>query len=67
MNKVRGDTLLTIRSRDLKNSDSAGASGFFTLFESIVLRDDEIMTAKIVSATFPNSWYNLSNTSSLSI
>ena len=63
MNKVRGDTLLTIRSRDLKNSDSAGASGFFTLFESIVLRDDEIMTAKIVSATFPNSWYNLSNTS----
>ena len=63
MNKVRGDTLLTIRSRDLKNSDSAGASGFFTLFESIVLRDAEIMNAKIVSATSPNSWYNLSNTS----
>ena len=63
MNKVRGDTLLTIRSRDLKNTDTAGASGFFTLFESIVLNDNEIMTAKIVSATFPNSWYNLSDTS----
>jgi hypothetical protein len=63
MNKVRGDTLLTIRSRDLKNTDTEGASGFFTLFESIVLNDNEIMTAKIVSATFPNSWYNLSDTS----
>ena len=63
MNKVRGDTLITIRSRDLKNSDSAGASGFFTLFESIVLNDNELMTAKLVSATFPNSWYNLSSTS----
>ena len=63
MKKVRGDTLLTIRSRDLKNSDTAGASGFFTLFESIVLRENEFMTAKLVSATFPNSWYNLSSTS----
>ena len=63
MKKVRGDTLLTIRSRDLRNSDSAGASGFFTLFESIVLNENEIMTAKLVSATFPNSWYNLSSTS----
>jgi hypothetical protein len=63
MNKVRGDTLITIRSRDLKNTNETGSSGFFTLFESIDLNDNEIMTAKIVSATFPNSWYNLSNTS----
>ena len=63
MNKLRGDTLLTIRSRDLKNSDISGASGYFTLFESINLNENEIMTAKVVSATFPNSWYNLSSTS----
>ena len=63
MKKLRGDTLLTIRSRDLKNSDKAGASGYFTLFESINLNENELMTAKVVSATFPNSWYNLSSTS----
>ena len=61
MDKVRGDTLLTIRSRDLKNVDTQGASGFFTLFEAITLNNNEVMTAKIVSATFPNSWFNLSD------
>lgn len=61
MKKLRGDTLLTIRSRDLKNSDISGASGYFTLFESINLNENELMTAKVVSATFPNSWYNLSS------
>ena len=60
MDKVRGDTLLTIRSRDLKNVDTEGASGFFTLFEAITLNPNEVMTAKLVSATFPNSWFNLS-------
>ena len=63
MERVKGSNLLTIRSRDLKNSSDGGSSGFFTLFESININKGEVMTAKLVSATFPNSWYNLSSTS----
>lgn len=57
---TRGSILVTIRSRDLLNADSANSQGTMHLFESIVAQPNEILTVKLLSATFPNSWRNLS-------
>ena len=62
MEKVRGDIFMTIRSRDLVSTaigDNNNA-GRFNLFENITAEDDEILTVELVSATIPNSFYNLS-------
>ena len=63
--KTQGSILFCIRSRDLiKNeNDTANSSGHFTLFDSITTSPNEVMTLRILNATFPNSWYNLSSTS----
>ena len=63
MDKTRGDIFITIRSRDListaiGNNNNAGR---FNLFENIVASDEEILSVQLVSATIPNSFYNLSN------
>ena len=62
--KSRGSIYLTIRSRDLINTSNLGNgnSGRFILFEAIEASNDEVLGVKIASATFPNSWYNLSAT-----
>ena len=62
MEKIRGDIFMTIRSRDLVSTaigDNNNA-GRFNLFENITAEDDEILTVELVSATIPNSFYNLS-------
>lgn len=63
--KTQGSILFCIRSRDLirSNSDTTNSSGHFTLFDAITTSPDEVMTLKIINATFPNSWYNLSSSS----
>lgn len=66
MLRTRGDVFITIRSRDLKSTAIAdnNNSGVFTLFENIIAEEDEILTVELVSATIPNSFYNLSNNNS---
>ena len=60
--KTQGSILFCIRSRDLirNNSDTTNSSGHFTLFDAITTSPNEVMTLKLINATFPNSWYNLS-------
>ena len=60
--RTRGSTYITIRSRDLQNVDESGSSGRFTLFESIDAGDYEVLGVRLISATIPNSWSNLSST-----
>lgn len=62
--KSRGSVYLTIRSRDLINQSQNGNGnrGRFVLFESIEAEPDEVLGVKLASGTFPNSWYNLSDT-----
>ena len=62
MEKVRGDIFITIRSRDLVSTSLGdnNNAGRFNLFENITAEDDEILTVELVSATIPNSFYNLS-------
>lgn len=66
MEKTRGDVFITIRSRDLLSTavGDNNNSGDFTLFENIIAEEDEILTVELVSATIPNSFYNLSNNNS---
>lgn len=61
--KTRGDVFIAIRSRDLLSTaqQDFNNSGRFTLFESINAADDEVLAVSLVSATIPNSFYNLSN------
>ena len=61
--KTRGDLFIAIRSRDLTltSQQDYNNSGRFTLFESIDAADDEILGVSLVSATIPNSFFNLSN------
>lgn len=63
LRKSRGDIFITIRSRDLINTSVSdfNNSGRFNLFENIVAREDEMLAVELVSATIPNSFYNLSN------
>ena len=61
--KTRGDVFIAIRSRDL-NLTSQGDynnSGTLNLFENIIASDDEVLGVSLISATIPNSFYNLSN------
>ncbi len=64
--KTRGDIFIAIRSRDLQSTaqQDYNNSGRFTLFESINAADDEVLGVSLVSATIPNSFYNLSNNNS---
>ena len=69
MNRTRGEIFMTIRSRDLLSTaigDNNNA-GRFNLFENISATDEEILTIELVSATIPNSFYNLSNNNSNNI
>lgn len=63
MDKTRGDIFITIRSRDLISTalDDNNNAGRFNLFSNILAEDNEILTVELVSATIPNSFYNLSN------
>jgi len=63
LKKTRGDVFITIRSRDLINTSVSdfNNSGRFNLFENIVARENEMLAVELVSATIPNSFYNLSN------
>ena len=63
MDKTRGDIFITIRSRDLISTalgDNNNA-GRFNLFQNIIAEDNEILAVELISATIPNSFYNLSN------
>lgn len=61
--KTRGDIYISIRSRDLTltSQQDYNNSGRFTLFENIIASEDEVLGVSLVSATIPNSFYNLSN------
>lgn len=61
--KTRGDIFIAIRSRDLNLTSQAdyNNSGTLNLFENIIAADDEVLGVSLVSATIPNSFYNLSN------
>ena len=63
MDKTRGEIFMTIRSRDLINTSigTNNNAGRFNLFENIIAEENEILTIELVSATIPNSFYNLSN------
>jgi hypothetical protein len=60
MNNTRGSNLICIRSRDLQNSTTLGNSGRLVLQEPIIANRNEKLFVCVMSATFPNSWYNLS-------
>ena len=63
LRKSRGDIFITIRSRDLISTavSDFNNSGRFNLFENIVAKENEMLAVELVSATIPNSFYNLSN------
>lgn len=63
MIRTRGDIFISIRSRDLISTSvgNFNNSGRFNLFENIIAEEDEILAVELVSATIPNSFYNLSN------
>tara|TARA_R110002020_G_scaffold434192_1_gene644334 strand:- start:1434 stop:2399 length:966 start_codon:yes stop_codon:yes gene_type:complete len=63
--RTQGSRLFCIRSRDLVRniSDTTNSSGHFTLFDTITTSPEETMAIRVINATFPNSWYNLSATS----
>ena len=63
MIRTRGDIFISIRSRDLLSTSvgNFNNSGRFNLFENIIAEEDEILAVELVSATIPNSFYNLSN------
>tara|TARA_R110002051_G_scaffold293841_2_gene358922 strand:+ start:2904 stop:3860 length:957 start_codon:yes stop_codon:yes gene_type:complete len=58
--KTRGDTFITIRSKDLTNLNTEGSSGRFVLFENIIADQNEVLNIKCVSAIIPNSFLNIS-------
>ena len=58
--KTRGDTFVSIRSKDLTNLNNEGSSGRFVLFENIIADENEILSVKCVSAIIPNSFLNIS-------
>ena len=61
--KTRGDIFIAIRSRDLNltSQQDFNNSGTLNLFENITAQDDEVLAVSLVSATIPNSFFNLSN------
>jgi len=60
MTYTRGSNLICIRSRDLTNTNDLGNTGRMVLQQPIEANDNEKLYVCILSATFPNSWYNLS-------
>lgn len=64
--KTRGDVFIAIRSRDLllTSQGDYNNSGTLNLFENIIASDDEVLGVSLISATIPNSFYNLSNNNS---
>jgi len=60
---TRGSVFIAIRSRDLTltSQQDYNNSGRFNLFENIIASDDEVLGVSLISATIPNSFYNLSN------
>ena len=61
--RTRGDIFITIRSRDLisTSKEDFNNSGRFNLFQNIEASEDEVLGVSLVSATIPNSFFNLSN------
>ena len=62
--KSRGDIFISVRSRDLINMSKEtdfNNYGRFDLFQEILAQENEILAVQLVSATIPNSFYNLSN------
>lgn len=61
--RSRGDVFIAIRSRDinLTSRDDFNNSGTLNLFENIIASDDEVLGVSLISATVPNSFFNLSN------
>lgn len=60
MTNTRGSNLICIRSRDLQNTNTLGSNGRLVLQEPIIANRNEKLFICVMSATFPNSWYNLS-------
>tara|TARA_Y100001937_G_C7134636_1_gene339290 strand:- start:5043 stop:5972 length:930 start_codon:yes stop_codon:yes gene_type:complete len=60
MSYTQGSNLICIRSRDLDNTNSLGNSGRLVLQQPIEANPNEKLYVCVLSATFPNSWYNLS-------
>ena len=60
MNHTRGSNLICIRSRDLLNTNELGNNGLLVLQQPIIANENEKLYVCVMSATFPNSWYNLS-------
>ena len=60
MTLTRGSNLICIRSRDLQNTNTLGSNGRLVLQEPIIANRNEKLFICVMSATFPNSWYNLS-------
>ena len=61
MTNTRGSNLICLRSRDLQNTDVLGNSGRLVLQQPIIANSNEKLYVCVMSATFPNSWYNLSS------
>lgn len=61
MTYTRGSNLICMRSRDLSNTNLLGNTGRMVLQSPIEANDNERLYVCVLSATFPNSWYNLSN------
>ena len=61
MTYTRGSNLVCIRSRDLSNTNLLGNTGRLVLQSPIEANDNERLYVCVLSATFPNSWYNLSS------
>jgi hypothetical protein len=60
MTNTRGANLVCLRSRDLQNTNVLGNSGRLVLQQPIESYKNEKLYVCVLSATFPNSWYNLS-------
>ena len=60
MSNTRGSNLICIRSRDLTNTNELGNTGRMVLQSPIEANTNEKLYVCVLSATFPNSWYNLS-------
>lgn len=61
MTNTRGSNLICMRSRDLSNTNLLGNNGRMVLQSPIEANDNERLYVCVLSATFPNSWYNLSH------
>lgn len=61
MTYTRGSNLICMRSRDLLNTNLLGNNGRMVLQSPIEANDNERLYVCVLSATFPNSWYNLSS------